>query len=158
MTDERRISAHDGPRLRPRIGKVGRGEPTARCSDPPAPALIQGIDEFNRGQFFEQHETLEAAWIDEDDPVRYLYQGILQIGVGFYHLSRGNGYGARRLWARGVVLLESFRPSCMGVDVAALIADTNHCIAEIDRVGIAGVGDFNRALIPRIRWVHRPTP
>jgi hypothetical protein len=152
MTEEGRISAHDGPRVRPRIGKTGRGAPTERCADPPPPALVQGIEEFNRGEFFEQHETLEAAWIEEEDPVRYLYQGILQVGVGFYHLSRGNGYGARRLWLRGITLLESFRPSCMQVDVERLIDDTRRCVEELDRIGITGSDEFDQTLIPK---VHR---
>ena len=156
MSDESRISAHDGPRLRPRIGKVGRGEQTGRCADPPPPALVQGIEQFNRGEFFEQHETLEAAWIEEDDPVRYLYQGILQIGVGFYHLSRGNSYGARRLWSRGTALLDAFRPACMNVDVEALIADTRRCLAELDRIGITGTGVFDESLIPRVHWLREP--
>jgi len=157
VSDEGRISAHEGPRVRPRIGKVGRGQPTARCADPPAPALVQGIEEFNRGEFFEQHETLEAAWIEEEDPVRYLYQGILQIGVGFYHLSRGNSYGARRLWLRGMALLESFRPSCMNVDVDALIAETRRCVEELDRIGITGSAAFDETLIPKVRWVEIAT-
>lgn len=144
-----RISAHEGPRRRPSIGKIRRGEPSMRCAGPPAPALIQGITEFNRGEFFEQHETLEAAWIAEDDPIRYLYQGILQIGVGFYHLSRGNGYGAGRLWARGVALLETFPPRCSGVNVAALIAATRRCIMELERTG-ADLSLFDRSLIPTI--------
>jgi hypothetical protein len=150
MTDEGRISAHDGPRLRPRIGKIGRGAPTERCADPPPPALVQGIEEFNRGEFFEQHETLEAAWIEEEDPVRYLYQGILQVGVGFYHLSRGNSYGARRLWLRGITLLESFRPSCMYVDVERLIDETRRCVEELDRIGITGSAEFDQTLIPKV--------
>jgi hypothetical protein len=148
-----RISAHQEPRPRPRIGKVGRGQPTSRCADPPSPALLQGIEEFNQGLFFEQHETLEEAWIEEDDPVRYLYQGILQVGVGFHHLLRGNAYGAERLWARGVQLLEHFSPVCCGVDVAALIADTRRCMAELARLGPGRVWDFDRALIPRVRLV-----
>lgn len=147
---EGRITAHAGPRRRPSIGKVRRGEPTARCADPPSPALIQGITQFNRGQFFEQHETLEAAWIDETDPVRYLYQGILQVGVGFYHLSRGNPYGAARLWARGVALLESFPPHCCGVDVAALVTAARRCIAELERLGHERAAEFDRSLVPRI--------
>jgi hypothetical protein len=150
MTEEQRISAHDGPRTRPRIGKVGRGQPTSRCADPPPSALLQGIAEFNRGEFFEQHETLEAAWIEEEDPVRYLYQGILQIGVGFHHLSRGNLYGARRLWARGATLLESFRPSCMGVDVTRLVDETRRCLVELDRIESSATSDFDAALIPRV--------
>lgn len=151
--DEPRISAHDRPRQRPRIGKIGRGQPTARCADPPSPALVQGIEQFNRGEFFEQHETLEDAWIEETDPVRYLYQGILQIGVGFHHLTNGNAYGARRLWARGVLLLETFRPGCMNVDVDRLLREMLPCIAELERIGDAGIARFDRALIPRVHWL-----
>lgn len=138
-----------GTRRRPVTGKVGRGEPASRCHEPPPPLVLQGIEEFNRGLFFEQHETLEAAWIAESDPVRYLYQGILQIGVGCYHLSRGNAYGARRLWARGIAHLETFPDRCHGVDVRALSAAAACCLAELERVH----GDtlaFDRALLPRI--------
>jgi uncharacterized protein len=156
MSEEQRISAHDGPRTRPKIGKVGRGEPTSRCAEPPPPALIQGIAEFNRGEFFEQHETLEAAWIDEEDPVRYLYQGILQIGVGFHHLSRGNLYGARRLWTRGIMLLESFLPSCMTVDTSRLIEETRGCLSELTRLESGEIDEFDAALIPQVHFVANP--
>ena len=33
---------------------------------------------------FEQHETLELLWRAERRDIRYLYQGILQIGVAFH--------------------------------------------------------------------------
>jgi hypothetical protein len=67
--------------------------------------------------------------------------------VGFEHLHRGNAYGARRLWRRGMGYLEPFRGGCMGVDVDRLLADTERCVAELDREGLEG---FDRALIPRI--------
>lgn len=150
---EDRLNAHDGPRVRPRIGKVRRGEPTSRCADPPTPALRLGIEQFNRGEFFEQHETLEAAWIAEEDPLRYLYQGILQVGVGFHHLTaRRNARGARNLWTRGIALLQSFRGGCMDVDVARLIAETERCLAELARVQ-DDTAAFNRTLIPRVHWL-----
>jgi hypothetical protein len=152
-----RISAHEGPRRRPAIGKIRRGEPTSRCADPPSPALLQGIAQFNRGEFFEQHETLEEAWIEEDDPIRYLYQGILQVGVGFHHLMRGNAYGAARLWARGVALLEAFPPVCCRVDVADLIAATRRCMAELEHLGPQRVFDFDRSLIPTVKLVPQAT-
>lgn len=146
--------AHQEPRRRPAIGKIRRGERTTRCAEPPAPALLLGIEEFNRGEFFEQHETLEEAWIAEEDPIRYLYQGILQVGVGFYHLSRGNAHGAGRMWAKGVALLESFIPTCSGVDVAALVDATRRCMAELDRLGPERVHEFDARLIPRIALRH----
>jgi predicted metal-dependent hydrolase len=132
--------------------RPGRGRRSRRCCDPPPARLRQGIEEFNRGEFFEQHETLELEWIQEEDPVRYLYQGILQIGVGFEHLRRGNAYGARRLWSRGIGYLEPFRGGCMGVDVDRLIADTDRCVLELERVG-NGLDRFDRSLIPRVEWL-----
>ena len=50
---------------------------TARCDDPPPAALLEGIEQFNRQEFFEQHETLEAIWIKEPDAVYLLGRGDL---------------------------------------------------------------------------------
>jgi uncharacterized protein len=127
--------------------RPGRGRRSTRCADAPPARLRQGIEEFNRGEFFRQHETLELEWIGESDPVRYLYQGILQIGVGFEHLARGNAHGARTLWRRGMGYLEPFAGGCMDVDVDRLVADTERCVAELERAGVAA---FDRSLIPRI--------
>jgi len=134
--------------------RPGRGKRSARCSDAPPARLLLGIEQFNRGEFFEQHETLEEEWIAEPDPVRYLYQGILQIGVGFEHLRRGNPVGARSLWLRGIGYLEPFRGGCMNVDVDRLVAETERCVEELD-----GVGDgFDLGLIPRIEWLRDTGP
>jgi predicted metal-dependent hydrolase len=137
----------DAPRHRP-----GRGETSKRCGDPPPARLRLGVEQFNRGEFFEQHETLELEWLAEPDPVRYLYQGILQIGVGFEHLRRGNAPGAQRLWRRGISYLEPFRGGCFGVDVDRLVADTERCLRELER------GAFDDSLIPRISFLDNATP
>lgn len=129
--------------------RPGRGRRSTRCGDPPPQRLREGIAQFNRGEFFDQHETLELEWLHETDPVRYLYQGILQIGVGFEHLRRGNARGARGLWRRGMSYLQPFRGGCMNVDVDRLLADTERCLAELDRTGVDG---FDRALIPQVHW------
>src|SRR6266508_3604957 len=94
----------------------------------------------------------------EDGPVRHLYQGILQIGVGFHHLANGNAYGARRLWQRGIDLLEPFRDGCMNVDVDRLIRDTELCLAEMERTGVTGTHEFPTELIPRVQWLAEREP
>jgi predicted metal-dependent hydrolase len=127
--------------------------PSRRCSEPAPAALLQGIDEFNRRLFFEQHETLEDAWIEESDAVRYLYQGILQIGVAFYHLRRGNYRGATALLERGMGYLRPFAPACMSVDVARLLEETEHARSALLRLGPTGLGAFEESLIPRIYLV-----
>src|SRR5215210_8946403 len=67
--------------------------------------VLKGIEEFNRREFFECHEYLEEAWMQEPRRVRFLYQGILQVGVGFYHLKNGNWRGATGLLRNGAVRL-----------------------------------------------------
>ena len=80
-------------------------------------------------------------------------EGLVHAGLGFEHLRRGNAYGARRLWRRGIGYLEPFRRGCMGVDVDRLIADTERCLTELDRVGDGGLDRFDRSLIPRVEWL-----
>jgi predicted metal-dependent hydrolase len=139
-----------GPRPRPAIAKVGRGQPSARCAETAPPEVLAGFAQFNRGEFFEQHETLEDAWIAETDPVRYLYQGILQVGVGLLHLQRGNLYGARRMMAKGLALLQPFRPRCLGVDVERFVAESLRCLAAVETLTPETLATFDTSLIPRV--------
>jgi predicted metal-dependent hydrolase len=125
--------------------------PSARCADPPAPALLDAIAEFNSGKFFEQHETLEAMWIEERDPVRYFYQGILQVGVGFYHWSRRNRHGTVVKLRQGLDKLEHYRPQCMTVDVDGFIADVRAVLRTVE--ASATLPEFPLEGVPHIRRV-----
>lgn len=125
--------------------------PRAGCGEPPPAGLAEGIAEFNRGEFFECHETLEALWMAEGRPIRRLYQGILQIGVAFYHLQRGRWRPACTLLQRGSGYLEPFGPDCLGVDVAGLLAAAARCLDELQRLGAEGVNEFNWTLVPEIK-------
>ena len=94
------------------------------CAAEPPPLVRQGIDLFNRGEFFECHEVLEDAWNQDSGPVRILYQGILQVGVACYHAQRNNPRGAQKLLHRAIPKLQRFAPACMNIDLARLLADT----------------------------------
>jgi len=120
-----------GPKREPQTGEATR----SRCDEPPSAELIKGIGEINSGHFFEQHETLELLWRATDAPVRALYHGILQIGVGLYHWSRGNHHGASVLLAEGIERLRPFVPECQRVDVAALIRDATALREELIGLG-----------------------
>jgi uncharacterized protein len=88
------------------------------CTQELPQEVINGIHLFNRGCFFEAHEELETAWRKELKPNRNLYQGILQLGVGYYHLMRGNFVGARKLFTRAEKTLEEIPSPCQGINVA----------------------------------------
>lgn len=120
------------------------------CQDPAPPELIAGIEQFNAREFYACHETLEAIWLAEPGDIRLLYQGILQIGVAFYHLGRRNFRGATSLFQTGIAYLQPFAPVCMGIQVRLLIDGAIRCYAELERLGPAHVADFEPALIPVI--------
>ena len=123
----------------------------ARCAEPPGPALVLGIEQFNRREYFECHETLEAAWNAEPAPVRTLYKGILQVGVGCYHLLRHNYRGAVLKLRTGADYLEPFAPRCMGVEVGRLIADARRLHDELVALGPERLAEADLALLPVVQ-------
>src|SRR3977135_3231091 len=114
-----------------------------RGAEPPPRALLKGIEQFNAGEFFEQHETLELLWRDTRAPIRGLYHGILQIGVGFHHWRNGNHHGASVLLEEGIERLRPFAPACQGVDVGALIVDATRARDELLRLGPEGMRTYD---------------
>ncbi len=123
----------------------------ARCDEPAPEALLRGIAEFNAGEFFEQHETLETLWRDTRTPIRGLYHGILQIGVGFHHWRNGNHHGAAVLLHEGIERVRPFAPACHGVDVDALIRDATAARDSLERLGPERMQEYDFASAPRVR-------
>ena len=115
---------------------------------------LKGIEEFNRGEFYECHEYLEEAWMQEPRRVRFLYQGILQVGVGFYHQQNGNWRGATGLLRNGIQRLKEFEPETQGIDVAKLVRECEHCLEKLEGLGRERVREFDRSLIPRVEFVR----
>ena len=121
------------------------------CGESPRPLLQEGIAQFNRGEYFEQHETLELLWRVERREVRRLYQGILQIGVAFHHLRRRNYHGTVSMLTRGARYLIPFSPRCQGVDVETLLIDAMTALRAVEQLGPDRLGDFDWQLVPVVR-------
>jgi len=121
-----------------------------RCRDEPPAGLLEGIDLFNAGEYFECHEVLEDIWRAEADPVRALYQGILQIGVAFHHLRRNNWRGAVKLLDGGSDKVGRFLPRCMGIETQPLHASAISCLALLRDLGPERIDEFDWTLIPTI--------
>ena len=127
---------------------------TDACREAPPRLLLEGIAQFNRGEFFEQHETLETLWRAEPRPIRRLYQGILQIGVAFYHLRRHNYHGTVYMLTRGSMYLRQFGPVCQTVDVRSLLAAAAGAHSLVEALGPARLDEFDWTLVPRVSLVR----
>ena len=121
------------------------------CRELPPPQLLEGVEQFNRGEYFEQHETLELLWRAETRSVRLLYQGILQVGVAFYHLQRRNYHGVVYMLTRGVAHLQPFTPACQRIDVASLIELATSTLQVVEELGPARLDEFPWQPKPSVR-------
>jgi predicted metal-dependent hydrolase len=121
------------------------------CAESPPPQLLEGIAQFNRGEYFEQHETLELLWRAESRDIRYLYQGILQIGVAFHHLRKHNHHGTVYMLTRGSRYLAPFAPRCQRVDVQHLLDAAAAALREVERLGPDRLDEFDWTLAPTVR-------
>jgi uncharacterized protein len=122
------------------------------CREPPPLQLLEGIAQFNRGEYFAQHETLELLWRAERRELRRLYQGVLQIGVALHHLRRLNHHGTVYMLTRGSMHLAPFAPECQRVDVAALLASAAVALREVLELGPERLAEFDWRLAPRV-WL-----
>jgi hypothetical protein len=84
----------------------------------------QAVEQFNQGEFYACHDTLEALWIEAGEPPRSFYQGILQIAVACYHLLNQNLRGAMILLGEGINRLSRYQPDYGGIDVAQLLSQS----------------------------------
>ncbi|MBV5261127.1 DUF309 domain-containing protein [Synechococcus moorigangaii CMS01] len=85
-------------------------------------AFFVGVEQLNTQQFYACHDTLEALWFEAMEPEKSLYQGILQIAVGCYHLGNRNLKGATILVGEGLRRLRrTDEPDYGGLDIVDFI-------------------------------------
>ncbi len=115
--------------------------------------LRKACEEFNSGNYFECHETLEEVWHEEDGPVREFYKGLIQLAAAFVHISRGNLAGADRLLRTSRGYLAPYRAAgALGFDVEALAAAAEACHESIRALGASGIGEVDLSGAPVWRF------
>ncbi|GAB4481014.1 MAG: hypothetical protein Kow00124_28300 [Anaerolineae bacterium] len=102
---------------------TARAEILDQCAEPLPPEAREAVALFNAGEYYRQHDALEALWMAETGPVRDLYRAILQVGVAYYQVERGNQRGALKMLLRSLQWLNMLPDVCRGVDVRQLRED-----------------------------------
>jgi len=141
------------PKLTRALERLADADLATACAEPAPPELRKAIHEFNSGEFFEQHETLELLWRATPGEIRHLYEGILQVGVGMHHLLKNhNFHGAAVKLDHGIRLLEAFPAVCHGIDVARLRRDAAAARAHLVELGRARIAEFDPVHTPRVHF------
>ena len=127
-----------------------------RCRDHPTPQMIHAFEQFNRGEYWHQHETLESVWrAEKDQSIRNFYKGILQVGVGFHHITRRNYRGAVIVLARGINYLKPYVSHCMGVEVQRLIDEATRVLDQVRALGADRIDEIKIAELPPVHYRER---
>jgi len=95
------------------------------------PKYLEGIEHFNRCDFFEAHESWEELWQDYSGPSRKFYQGLIQVAVCLHHFGNGNTRGAKKLYITSTNYLQEYRPFHEGIDLEKLIGQLTTCCQPI---------------------------
>ena len=133
---------------------TGEEEPWS-CDETPPELFYVGLEEFNKGAYFEQHETLEEIWQLDPRPIRRLYQGILKIGVGFLKLRLGNYRGTVNHINGGIAYLRRFEDGCLGVDTARLMREAAAVRDKVIELGPERMGEVDLGTLPEVHFVKR---
>ena len=108
----------------------------------------RGIEQFNQGQFYACHDTLEALWMQAAEPPKLLYQGILQLAVACHHLENRNWRGAVILLGEGISRLRPYQPEYAGLDIDQLIQSSADLLTQLQQAGPMAVEQFAQQLNP----------
>jgi uncharacterized protein len=103
----------------------------------------QGVREFQQGQFYECHDTLEALWIEAQEPNKTFFQGILQIAVACYHLGNQNWRGAVILLGEGMRRLSPYQPDYGEIDINHLLDTSGELLNRLQTTGPERVAEYS---------------
>jgi predicted metal-dependent hydrolase len=95
------------------------------------PRYLEGIEHFNKCDFFEAHEVWEELWADYQGPSRKFYQGLIQVAVCLHHFGNGNIRGSKKLYFGSRGYLEPYLPKHEGIDLEKLLSQLELCCREI---------------------------
>ena len=110
----------------------------------------QGLEQFNRGEFFQAHETWEEIWLPAPEPDKTFLQGVIQVAAAFHHYQGGNRAGAQSLLRAGLRKLEAFPEDYRWLRLEDLRAAVRWWIARL-----AAGENPQPDKLPRIEWGER---
>jgi hypothetical protein len=113
--------------------------------------LLRAAEQFNGGQFWECHETLEDLWRETPYPLRLFYHSIIKVAVGFHHLERHNRHGASAKLAEGVQLMGAFTPVFMRIATGSLLEDASRWLGRLEAGSRLCWPDLDALPRPQIR-------
>ena len=91
--------------------------------------FFDALNLFNNQKWYEAHDAFEEIWNTLNGDERQIIQGILQVSVSQFHLSKGNLNGATILLGEGLGRIKNRTNFDLGIDLESFCK----CLEELLR-------------------------
>ena len=118
-------------------------------SDKLSELFQRGLDEYDKGEYFEAHEAWEDLWSDYNFPDRKFVQGLIQLSVSFVHLGNGNLTGAKNLLKKCQQKFEDYNGMHRDINLSDLKSSIE--AVEIVYSELNDCRDFDWDLVPVLK-------
>ena len=109
----------------------------------------KGLAEYEKGDYFEAHESWEDLWSDYNFSDRIFVQGLIQLAVSFVHLSNGNMIGAKSLLKKSQNKFVDYKGIQRGINVDNLKSAIE--VVEIVYNDLRNSEEFDWDLVPVLK-------
>ena len=110
--------------------------------------FIKGLKSFNNRSFYDAHEYWEDLWSDYRLKDAKLIQGLIQLSVGYFHITNSNINGARGLLNKCLPKFQLFKPEARGLNIDFIINRVEQSLQNLDDVD--DIANFNWSLVPEL--------
>ncbi|MGA9531257.1 MAG: DUF309 domain-containing protein [Anaerolineales bacterium] len=142
------LQAKLAPLVREHARRLEDPKFTEACSGRLSELARQGVALHAAGDFFEAHEALEHAWMEEEGEAGYLYRALLQVTVAHLHIERGNFRGATKMLLRVRQWLDPLPAQCRGINVAVLKKRVAALRQALSQLGPDRLDEISPYLLP----------
>ena len=111
-------------------------------------SLYFALNLFNDQKWYEAHDAFEDIWNTVDGDQRQVIQGILQVSVSQFHLSKGNLNGATILLGEGLGRIKTRTNINLGIDLESFCK----CLEDLLRK-LQYKEKLNENDKPYLKWV-----
>ena len=96
--------------------------------------FLDGLKLFNEKKFYEAHEIWEDLWTEYRQVDDKFIQGLIQLSVGYFHISNTNKRGAVSLFNKSLSKFELFRGIHRNLDVDLIIMSVNEALYNLEQI------------------------
>ena len=93
--------------------------------------FFEALNLFNNQKWYEAHDAFEDIWNTLDGDERQIIQGILQVSVSQFHLSKGNLNGATILLGEGLGRIRTRTNINLGLDLESFCISLERLLIKL---------------------------